>query len=335
MDIASLKRALLNPEIYPDHPGEVGFVETHISLVFLTGTHAYKIKKPVNFGFLDFTSLAKRKHFCEEEVRLNRRLAEDLYLGVVTITQQQGRLGLDGPGETVEHAVKMKQIAEERLFDRLLAKKRVTPGMIEAVAAKLVNFYATAETSERIRSFARPQRVKQDTDENFDQTEKYVGQTISPAVFSEVKRRTNDFFRAEEDLFYGRIASDRIRDCHGDLRLEHIFWAEKIAVIDCIEFNERFRYTDVAADIGFLAMDLDHHEREDLSEHLIRSYAERSGDEEIRRILDFYKCYRAYVRGKVESFRLDDSNIPEKEKEGARKRAQQYFSLSHRYAQKF
>jgi aminoglycoside phosphotransferase family enzyme len=177
--------------------------------------------------------------------------------------------------------------------------------------------------------------VKQDTDENFDQTEKYVGQTVSPAVFSEVKRRTNDFFRTEEDLFYGRIASNRIRDCHGDLRLEHIFWAEKIAVIDCIEFNERFRYTDVAADIGFLAMDLDYHEREDLSEHLIRCYVQQSADEEIRRILDFYKCYRAYVRGKVESFRLDDPNIPEKEKEGARKRAQQYFTLSHRYAQRF
>jgi len=335
MDVAALKKALLNPGIYPDRPRKIGFIETHISLVFLTGNHAYKIKKPVNFGFLDFTSLEKRKHFCEQEVKLNRRLAEDLYLGVVSITQQQGRLTLEGPGETVEHAVKMKQIAEDHLLDRLLVKKRVTPTMIEAVAAKLVNFYATAETNDRIRSFARPERVKQDTDENFDQTEKYVGQTLSPAVFSEVKRKTNDFFRAEEELFYSRIASHRIRDCHGDLRLEHIFWAEDIAIIDCIEFNERFRYTDVAADIGFLAMDLDYHEREDLSEHLIRSYVEQSGDEEIGRILDFYKCYRAYVRGKVESFRLDDPNIPEKEKEGARKRAQQYFNLSHGYAQKF
>jgi aminoglycoside phosphotransferase family enzyme len=229
----------------------------------------------------------------------------------------------------------MKQIAEERLLDKLLAKNLVTPAMIEAVAAKLVNFYATAETSDRIRSFARPERVKQDTDENFDQTEKYVGQTISSTVFSEVKRRTNGFFRAEGKLFYDRIASNRIRDCHGDLRLEHIFWAEDIAIIDCIEFNERFRYTDVAADIGFLAMDLDYHERKDLSERLIQGYVERSGDEEIRRILDFYKCYRAYVRGKVESFRLDDPNIAEKEKEGARKRAQQYFNLSHHYAQKF
>ena len=313
----------------------MGFIETHISLVFLTGNHVYKIKKPVNFGFLDFTSLEKRRHFCEQEVKLNRRLAEDLYEGVVRITDQQGRIALEGPGETIEHAVKMKQIAEERLLNRLLVKNQVTPAMIEAVSAKLVNFYATAETNDRIRSFARPERVKQDTDENFDQTEKYVGQTIAPTVFSEVKQRTNDFFRVQEKLFHRRIASNRIRDCHGDLRLEHIFWGEDIAFIDCIEFNERFRYTDVAADIGFLAMDLDYHERQDLSERLIRSYVERSGDEEILRILDFYKCYRAYVRGKVESFRLDDPNIPEKEKEEARMRARRYFNLSHRYAQKF
>jgi hypothetical protein len=335
MDVAALKKALLNPGIYPDRPQEVRFIETHISLVFLTGKHVYKIKKPVNFGFLDFTSLEKRRHFCEQEVKLNRRLAEDLYEGVVRITDQQGRIALEGPGETIEHAVKMKQIAEERLLNRLLMKNQVTPAMIEAVSAKLVNFYATAETNDRIRSFARPERVKQDTDENFDQTEKYVGQTIAPTVFAEVKQRTNDFFRVQEKLFHRRIASNRIRDCHGDLRLEHIFWGEDIAIIDCIEFNERFRYTDVAADIGFLAMDLDYHEREDLSERLIRSYVERSGDEELLRILDFYKCYRAYVRGKVESFRLDDPNIPEKEKEEARMRARQYFNLSHRYARRF
>ncbi len=335
MDLAALKKALLNPEIYPDRPDEVGFVETHISMVFLTTNHAYKVKKPVNFGFLDFTSLEKRKHFCEQEVKLNRRLARDLYQGVVRVTDPLGRIVLEGAGETVEHAVKMKRIAEEQLLDKLLEKDRVTPAMIEAVSSKLVNFYATAETSDRIKGFARPERVKQDTDENFDQTEKYVGRTIAPTVFAEVKRKTNEFLKVQEMLFRRRIASDRIRDCHGDLRLEHIFWGEEIAIIDCIEFNERFRYTDVAADIGFLAMDLDYHGREDLSERLIRGYVNQAGDEDLLRILDFYKCYRAYVRGKVESFRLDDPNIPEKEKAEAGKRAQKYFDLSHRYALRF
>jgi hypothetical protein len=335
IDTAFLKKALLNPKIYPDHPKEVGFLETHISLLFFTGNHVYKVKKPVDFGFLDFTSLEKRKFFCVQEVNLNRRLSPEIYLGVVKITKDGDRILLDGRGEVVEYAVKMKQIPEELLMDKLLEKKQVTSKMIEAVSEKLVHFYFTAETNESIQSFGRPERVKQDTDENFEQTIRYMGITIPEDVYEEIKNRTNDFFRTEEPVLYQRMASDKIRDCHGDLRLEHIFWGKEISIFDCIEFNERFRYTDVAADIAFLAMDLDYHGREDLSEHLIRAYIGESGDYELMGVLDFYKCYRAYVRGKVESFRLDDPNIPEKEKEEALKRAQKYFNLSCRYARRF
>jgi aminoglycoside phosphotransferase family enzyme len=335
MDTPSLKKALLNPKIYPDHPKEVGFFETHISLLFFTGNHVYKVKKPVDFGFLDFTSLEKRKFFCVQEVNLNRRLSPEIYLGVVKITKDGDQILLDGRGEVVECAVKMKQIPEELLMDKLLEKKQVTSKMIEAVSEKLVHFYFTAETNESIKSFGRPERVKQDTDENFEQTIRYMGITIPKDVYEEIKNKTNDFFRTGEPVLYQRMASDKIRDCHGDLRLEHIFWGKEISIFDCIEFNERFRYTDVAADIAFLAMDLDYHGREDLSEHLIRAYIGESGDYELMGVLDFYKCYRAYVRGKVESFRLDDPNIPEKEKEEALKRAQKYFNLSYRYAQRF
>jgi aminoglycoside phosphotransferase family enzyme len=158
--------------------------------------------------------------------------------------------------------------------------------------------------------------------------------TISREAYEEVKDRTNDFFRRKMEIFYQRITTDRIRDCHGDLRLEHIFWGEEVSIFDCIEFNERFRYTDVAADIAFLAMDLDYRNREDLSEHLIRAYVGESGDHELMEVLDFYKCYRAYVRGKVESFRLDDPHIPEEEKKGALERAQKYFNLAYQYAQR-
>ncbi len=314
LNIPSLQKALLDPEIYPDHPRTIKLIETHISLLFLTGNHVYKVKKPVDFGFLDFTSLEKRKYFCEQEVKLNRRLSPDIYLGVVRITKEGNQILLDGKGELVEYAVKMKQIPEEFLMDKLLEKKQVTSKMIEAVSEKLVNFYFAAETNDRIKSFAKPERVKQDTDENFEQTEKYIEVTIPREVYKEVKNRTNDFFRTKEKIFYQRIVSDRIRDCHGDLRLEHIFWGDEISIFDCIEFNERFRYTDVAADIAFLAMDLDYHGRQDLSEHLIRAYVGESGDHGLIEVLDFYKCYRAYVRGKVESFRLDDPHIPEGEK---------------------
>jgi aminoglycoside phosphotransferase family enzyme len=330
-----LQKLLLNPEIYPDHPQSIKFIETHISLLFLTGNYVYKVKKPVDFGFLNFTSLEKRKYFCEQEVILNRRLSPNIYLGIVRITREGKQIMIGGKGEVVEFAVMMKQIPEEFLMDKLLEKKQVTPKMIEAVSEKLVRFYFAAETNDLIKSFSKPERVKQDTDENFEQTEKYIEVTIPKEIYEEVKSRTNHFFKTNEVIFHQRIATDQIRDCHGDLRLEHIFWGEEISIFDCIEFNERFRYTDVAADIGFLAMDLDYHGRQDLSEHLIRAFIGESGDQELIEVLDFYKCYRAYVRGKVESFRLDDPHIPEEEKKEAQKRAQKYFSLAHRYSQRF
>ena len=335
MDPSSLRKALLDPKIYPDLPKEVGFSETHILLLFFTGNHVYKVKKPVNFGFLDFTSLEKRRYFCEQEVTLNRRLAPKLYLGVVEIADDGGRISLDGKGEVVEYAVKMEQIPEEFLMDHLLMRNRVTPEMIQAVSEKLTQFYSSAETNEFIRSFGKPERVQQVTDENFIQTEKYVDAVIPAAAYEEIRKRTDDFLRNRRRIFDQRMASDRIRDCHGDLRLEHIFWGDEIAIFDCIEFNQRFRYTDVAADIAFLAMDLDYHGREDFNDPLIHTYIEKAGDQELIEVLDFYKCYRAYVRGKVESFRLDDPNIPENGKSEALKRAQRYFALSFRYAQKF
>ena len=338
LQLSFLRNALLHPEIYPDHPRSIQMIETHISLLFLTGNYVYKVKKPVDFGFLDFTTLEKRKFFCDQEVKLNRRLSPSIYLGVVTVTKEGNQILLEdkeGKREVVEYAVKMKQIPEESLMDKLLDKKQVTPRMIEAVSEKLVKFYFTAETNDVIKSFAKPERVKQDTDENFQQTEKYIDLTISRKIYEEVKNRTNDFFKTKRDIFNQRVASDRIRDCHGDLRLEHIFWGEEVSIFDCIEFNERFRYTDVAADIAFLAMDLDVHSRQDLSEHLIRAFIGESGDYEIMGVLDFYKSYRAYVRGKVESFRLDDPHIPEEEKKQALRRAQTYFNLAYRYSQKF
>jgi hypothetical protein len=335
LQISSLREVLLNPEIYPDRPQSIKFIETHISLLFLTGNYVYKLKKPVDFGFLDFTSLEKRKFFCEQEVKLNRRLSPTIYLGVVTITKEGNRIILDGKGELAEYAVKMRQIPEEFLMDKLLEKRQVTPRMIEAISEKLVKFYFAAETNDLIQSFAKPERLKQDTDENFEQTERYVEVTIPKEVYGEIKSKTNEVFRTKREIFTQRIATDRIRDCHGDLRLEHIFWGDEISIFDCIEFNERFRYTDVAADIAFLAMDLDYHSRQDLSEHLIRAFIGESGDQELMEVLDFYKSYRAYVRGKVESFRLDDPHIPEEEKGEALKRAQKYFGLAHRYSRRF
>ncbi len=335
MNIHFLKKALLNPEIYPDKPDKIRFIETHISILFFTGNYVYKLKKPVDFGFLDFTTLEKRRFFCEQEIILNRRLSPDIYLGVIKITYDGKKLSLDGSDEIVEYAVKMRQIPEELLMNRLLKEGKVTPDMIEAVSKKLVRFYLSAETNDEIKGYAKPERIKQDTDENFEQTEKYINITIEKDIYKKIKEKTDAFLKEKGDMFYERINDNRIRDCHGDLRLEHIFWGEEISIFDCIEFNKRFRYTDVAADIAFLSMDLDYHEREDLNRPLIETYIEGSGDYSIRKILDFYKCYRAYVRGKVESFRLDDLSIPDYEKRDAQERAKRYFNLAFNYSKNF
>jgi len=334
METGRLKRALMDPALYPDRPEHVGFTETHISMLFFTGTHVYKIKKPVNFGFLDFTSLAKRRYFCEMELSLNRRLSQGIYLDVVEIRLKDEKVTLIGDGRTIEYAVKMKQISEDLLMDRLLARGLIRSEMIANVAEMLADFYAEAETNERIRSFARPDRVRQDTDENFEQTKKYIGTTISEGQFQSIRRSTDTFLEQKRDVFFQRMEGGWIRDCHGDLRLEHIFVGEKMAILDCIEFNERLRYTDVAADIGFLAMDFDYRGRDDLSRYLMQCYVNRSGDVTIGQVIDFYRCYRAYVRGKVESFRLDDLNIQREEKKKARARAKKYFRLSQEYARK-
>src|SRR4030043_963446 len=250
MDIPSLQKALLDPKIYPDLPKEVEFIETHISLVFLTREYVYKVKKPVDFGFLDFTSLDKRKYFCEQEVKLNRRLSPDIYLGVVEITFDRDRISFNGKGQVEEYAVQMKRIPEELLLDKLLEKGQVDRKMMEAVSERLAPFFASAETNEHIKSFAKPERGKQDTEKNFEQTGKYIGAVISKPIYEEIQKRTNDFFRTREALFHRRIVSDRIRDCHGDLRLEHIFWGKELTILDCRNLNESCRHTGDAGDIG-------------------------------------------------------------------------------------
>ena len=332
MDLRALRQALLNPAIYPEHPAKVDFSETHISLLFFTENHVYKVKKPVDFGFLDFTDLEKRRFYCFQEVELNRRLSTGVYLGVVEISEEHGSISLDGRGKVIEYAVKMRRISEDLLMSRLIDQEKVTEQMIAGVAKKLAAFYWVAETNNEISSYGKPERIRQDTDENFHQTRTYIGLTISRKAFEAIQRATNAFLTEKRASFERRIGEGRVRDCHGDLRSEHIYLGDEILIIDCIEFNRRFRYADVAADIGFLAMDLDYLGRRDLSRHLIDSYIHMSGDRNILEVLDFYKCYRAYVRGKVESFRLDDPNISPGEKGEALRRARRFFRLSNGYA---
>ena len=312
------------------HPVEL--MQTQMSFVLLLGDFVYKIKKPVDLGYLDFSTLEKRRFYCRQEVELNSRLAPDIYLGVVEVTHDEGRFSIGGTGEVVEYAVKMRQLPRERCLDRLLSKDQATPGMMVKVAQKLVSFHQASRSDEEISKYGDIETIVQNTEENFAQTTKYLGVSLSPETYEAIRCYTTSFIERQIPLFKRRIEEGRIRDCHGDLHSAHICFGHEVYIFDCIEFNDRFRYSDVASEVAFLAMDLDVHGYPHLSKHFIDSYVGQSGDGELEQILNFYRCYRAYVRGKVESFKLDDPHISDEEKGHVLGIARKYFELAESYA---
>ena len=349
-------KALLESQAYPHKPQEIELVQTQMSFIFLTGEYVYKIKKPVNLGYLDYTTLEKRHFFCHQELELNRRLCPDAYLAVVPITMSlqgakrlrgeaeansetpryaRGRLRnllrIEGRGKAIEYAVKMKQLPQDRMMDVLLPRDQVTLEMVARVAEKLVGFHQRAETNQRITAFGKLDVIRHNCDENFTQTQKYLGTSITAEEYQHIKNYTNNFIDSNASLFDKRVREGKIRDCHGDLHAAHVCFTDDICIYDCIEFNERFRYSDVVSEIAFLAMDLDRYQQAGLSRHLVNTYVGLSHDEELLNLLNFYKCYRAYVRGKVESFKLDDPYIPEEEKAKVLTAAQSYFQLAESY----
>jgi len=327
---------LKNPAIYGSDVESVNILQTHISYVILTGKYAYKIKKPVNFGFLDFSTLEKRKYFCKEELNLNRRLCPDIYLDVVAFTEKNEDLEIDGRGQIVEYAVKMKEFPQEKIMTKLLQQGKIDEDIFDKICDILVKFYRSSKHSEDIKQYGTVETVKKNTDENFEQTKVVIDITIPKKIFEDIKLYTNEFLKKKNDIFQNRIKQGHIRDCHGDLHSGNIVVNEdEICIFDCIEFNKRFRYSDVASDISFLAMDLDYLGYPYLSSYFIEKYIKKSKDADISKILNFYKCYRAYVRGKVIGFKLDDPNIAKLEKQEIKNEAKKYFDLAYYYSSLF
>lgn len=333
-DLPELIQALLDPRVYPDPPPGVELLQTQMSYVFFAGDFVYKIKKPVDFGFLDYTTLEKRLTFCTKELELNRRLCLDAYLEVVPVTLDRGRYTIGGRGEAEEYAVKMRRLPREGMMDVLLTENKVTPEMLARVAALIAEFHRKAATGGDIDTFGGTDAVFRNTDENFTQTEKYIGITVSPETHRRLRAWNANFIKTNESLFHKRVAEGRVRDCHGDLHAAHICFTNGICIYDCIEFNDRFRYCDVASEVAFLAMDLDHYGRADLSDGFIDAYVKESGDGELKKLLNFYKCYRACVRGKVGCFQYADPYISAGEKKQILENTRSYFKLAESYLEK-
>jgi uncharacterized protein len=328
-----LQEFLRSPTSYPDKPVKVEIRQTHISIVAMTPALVYKVKKPLDLGFLDFSTLEKRREACEAEVRLNRRLCRDVYLGVVPISRKDGRLGFGEEGELVDYAVKMRRLPEQGFLEQRLARDSVTSTDLDRVADKLSTFYRSQQSFTEIAEWGNVAKLRISTDENFSQTERFVGTLISRPGIEAIRCFTDLFYDRQADLFGRREREGRILDCHGDLRCQHIHFSNgEINIFDCIEFNERLRYLDVANDVAFLAMDLDFHKRRALATLFTRRMAEALDDPGLLALVDFYKCYRAYVRGKVSSIKSLEHEVPAAERETSRQKAEKFFQLALSYA---
>ncbi len=335
-----LIQQMLKPDFYPHSVAEpVRLMQTHVSYVLLTGEYVYKLKKPVNFGFLDYSTLEKRKHFCEEELRLNQRGAGGLYLEVVAITGTADSAEINGSGEPIEYAVKMRQFPQSALLSEQFDKGLLDEEKVRSLARTVADFHSKTATDEHVRTYGTPAAIRQAFDENYEQTLAYVGgnEITKPQTqkqFDETKAYTDNFFATEQALFQKRLDADKIRACHGDLHLGNICeWEGKILLFDCIEFNEPFRFVDTMFDIAYIVMDLEVAGRKDLSQLFLNEYAEATGDYEGLEILPLYVSRQSYVRAKVTSFMLGDPSVPAADQKAASEKAAKYYKLAWSYVQ--
>jgi aminoglycoside phosphotransferase family enzyme/predicted kinase len=313
--------------------GEMRLMQTHISWVLLDGEHAYKIKKPVRFSFVDYSSLEKRKHFCELENRINAGLSPELYLGVVPIIKDGRSVSIDSVGEVVEYAVKMKEIPQEARMDNRLKKDRVEVHHVKRIAQILDDYHS--RTQDAPREFSSLEVIKENFSPIFEAKPLIAKLFKSGDRMDAIQAQLNAFLANRKSLFEKRIAEKRIKNCHGDVRTKNIFiHKNKIMIFDAIEFNERISSCDVAAEIAFLAMDLLFYKQERLSRAFVREYIRLSGDKDIQELINFYQCYRALVQMLVEGRTLADPEVGEGRENKARGAGQKYMDLAFSFARK-
>jgi aminoglycoside phosphotransferase family enzyme/predicted kinase len=359
---ATMLSMLTHPEAFPfEIPSNTSIVviQTHASAVLLTSQLVYKVKKPKNFGFFDYSTPSLRRHFCGEEVRVNRRYAPQVYLGVAPILVSPGgqfRFGppfapdeVPTPGtklegrDVVDYAVVMLRLPDEAMLESQVHTNTADSLLLQEIAQHVAAFHAASPTDEHIASFGGPEVIRGNWEENFQQLRPYIGRTLDAATYDLIADYISGFMRQRRSLFTSRVSEGRIRDCHGDLRLQHVYYLKGVeidsarqlpglALLDGIEFNERFRYSDVASEVAFLTMELEAASRCDLARAFVQAYIVASRDQELRELLPFYSCYRACIRGKVLSFQMDEPEVPLVQREIARREAISLFQLATRYS---
>lgn len=323
-------QALFRPETYPHAVENIEMIQTHISWVFLTGNYAYKVKKPLHLDFLDFSTLTKRKYYCEQELALNRRLTEDIYLDVLPLCRQGDHYQLNGSGTVLDYCLKMRQFDQSGLLDQRLNSNRFDPSWMDLLAESTARFHAEQESS---AEFGQPQMLADHIQTNLDIAGNHIGDAFNESTMAELADYARDELLRQNKNLCSRQADGFIRPCHGDLHLKNITLIEnRPCIFDCIEFSDEFRIIDTMNDVAFLVMDCDAHGRADLGLRFLSRYLEHTGDYSGLRPLNLYLFYRATVRGKVSTL-LATEITAENERKQAFIEAKQYFDLAATYTQ--
>ena len=322
--------ALSQSEAYPHRAPSIEVCQTHASVVFLAGDYAYKLKKPLDLGFFDYSTLDKRQHFCRREIELNNRLAPDVYLDVVSIIESDGQLQIDidsgDRDDAVEYAVRMKRLDDADTLRARFERGAIPPGIFERLGRRLAQFHEEAKRGPEVDRYAAFDVVEKNALDNFSQTRDHVGHTVDSDVFERLQAMTEQRLAEFKPLIERRANNGAARDTHGDLRLEHIYIIDgAICIVDCIEFSEAFRYADPISDIAFLVMDLGFRGYDDEAAQLLDAYFDETGDNGGQQLVDFYVAYRSCVRAKVHGFKSLESEVPKPKREEARQKAQAHW----------
>jgi aminoglycoside phosphotransferase family enzyme/predicted kinase len=334
--LPAIVQAMMRPAFYPQPPEKVELIQTHISYLFIAGAFVYKLKKPVRFSFLDCTKLGQRRHFCAEEIRLNRRLAPDVYLGMYPIIRAGSDYALGEQSQVhaqaVDYVLKMRRLPNECMLDRKLAHGEVDRSTVRGLASIIVNFYR-ATSSAHASKYAVASELWRLIIGELAEVEPFVGVTITAQELQTIENYCRKFIASHWKMLNARVEAGHVREGHGDLRCEHICIEDgRISIFDCVEFSERLRTCDLASEVGFLAMDLDRLGAPDLADELVGDITESTQDEDLPVLMPFYKCYRAIIRGVVETLRSREAEIGEAERKSAVALASRYFALACSYA---
>ena len=334
--LPAIVRAMMRPEFYPHPPDKVELVQTHISYVFLAGAFVYKLKKPVRFPFIDCSDVRQRRRLCVEEIRLNRRLAPEVYLGVYPVIRDGADFMLDEesrePRDGADFVVKMRRLPEECMLDQMLARGQADRATIAALVPVIADFYRAISPA-HASQYGTAAKLWDRIIGEITQLEKLIGPALTAGQLRCIEDYCRQFITSHWKMLNARAEAGRVREGHGDLRAEHIcIEGGKISIFDCVEFSEKLRTCDIASEVAFLAMDLDRLGAPELADQLVGGIAESLPDEELPLLMPFYKCYRAVIRGMVETLRSREREVDEAQRASAIALARRYFSLAQSYA---